>query len=59
MVLEWYSPNSGAFDNVGWWNSANCLTVISEFATRTSNSSFNSEISNIYAKNNIEKLRGK
>ena len=31
-LQEWYNPSSGLWDTVGWWNGANCMTVIADLA---------------------------
>ena len=31
-LQSWYDPAAGMWDTTGWWNSANCLTVLADFA---------------------------
>ncbi|MCJ1475254.1 hypothetical protein MMC13_003916 [Lambiella insularis] len=32
VLQNWYNTSSGLWDTTGWWNSANCLTVLADFA---------------------------
>ena len=32
-LQSWYNNKTGIWDSTGWWNSANCLTVLSDYAT--------------------------
>lgn len=32
-LQTWYDPDEGLWDTTGWWNSANCLTVLADFYT--------------------------
>lgn len=32
VLQDWYNPGSGIWDTCGWWNGANCMTVIGDLA---------------------------
>jgi predicted alpha-1,6-mannanase (GH76 family) len=42
----WYNTNTGIWNTTGWWNSANCLTVIGDLAALDSTVKF--EVSEVY-----------
>ncbi|KAL2121567.1 hypothetical protein VTJ04DRAFT_5594 [Mycothermus thermophilus] len=31
-LQRWYNPSTGIWDSTGWWNGANCLTVLVDWA---------------------------
>jgi predicted alpha-1,6-mannanase (GH76 family) len=31
-LLSWYNTGTGLWETTGWWNNANCLTVLADFA---------------------------
>lgn len=58
-LQEWYNPTSGLWNTCGWWNGANCMTVIADLAAADSsimgtatyvfnNTYFNAPFSNPY-----------
>ncbi len=51
-LMQWYNNGSGQWDTTGWWNSANALTAIIDYKSRTGSSSYNDIISNTYNHNN-------
>lgn len=32
VLQDWYNPSNGIWDTCGWWNGANCMTVIGDLA---------------------------
>lgn len=37
VLQQWYNTTSGLWDTCGWWNGANCMTVIADLAAVDSN----------------------
>jgi predicted alpha-1,6-mannanase (GH76 family) len=47
VLQSWYNTNTGTWNTTGWWNSANCITVIGDLAAV--DSSVKSQVSAVYA----------
>ncbi|KAI1273182.1 glycoside hydrolase family 76 protein [Xylaria sp. FL0933] len=46
-LQSWYNSGSGLWDSTGWWNSANCLTVLADYAVQNPSSAASLSIPNI------------
>ncbi|KAI1755580.1 glycoside hydrolase family 76 protein [Xylaria castorea] len=46
-LQTWYNQGTGLWDGTGWWNSANCLTVLADYAVENPNSAASLGIPNI------------
>ena len=47
VLQTWYNTSTGIWDTTGWWNGANCLTVIGDLAAL--DSSVKSQVTAVYA----------
>lgn len=49
-LQTWYSQKSGLYASPsGWWNAANSITVLADYAMDTGDNSYNSDIANTFA----------
>lgn len=49
-LQRWYSESSGLYASpTGWWNAANSITVLANYARVTGDTSYNSAIANTFA----------
>jgi len=50
-LAGFYNEDTGLYDTLGWWNSANALTATIDYALATGDRSHDKEIANTYAAN--------
>jgi predicted alpha-1,6-mannanase (GH76 family) len=46
-LQSWYNPGEGLWNTAGWWNGANCLTVLADYAIATPKGTRNQDLVNI------------
>lgn len=46
-LQKWYNKTTGIYDTTGWWNSANCITVLGNLAAADPSSKIN--VSSVFA----------
>lgn len=51
QLQSWYNPQTGLWETTGWWNSANALSGLIDFARTTHNQSYDSIIARTYTAN--------
>jgi len=44
----WYTPSTGLFQSTGWWNSANAITVLVDYARVSKTTQYNALIANTF-----------
>lgn len=47
-LQQWYDPAQGAYRTTGWWNSANALTALVDYARISKSTEFNFLIANTF-----------
>ena len=45
----WYDPSTGLYKTTGWWNSANAITVLVDYARVSKTADYNSVLANTFA----------
>lgn len=48
-LQTWYNESSGLWDTTGWWNSANCLTVLGDFYALDPQEASNLGLNEVYS----------
>ncbi|KAI1179413.1 glycoside hydrolase family 76 protein [Nemania sp. FL0916] len=46
-LQSWYDQGTGLWDTTGWWNSANCLTMLADYAAENAQSATSLSIPNV------------
>ncbi|KAI1430363.1 glycoside hydrolase family 76 protein [Xylaria sp. FL1777] len=46
-LQTWYDQSTGLWDTTGWWNSANCLTMLADYAIQNPQSAASLSIPNV------------
>jgi predicted alpha-1,6-mannanase (GH76 family) len=47
-LQTWYDPSTGLYKTTGWWNSANSITVLVDYARLTKSTEYNSVLANTF-----------
>lgn len=50
-LQSWYNPDTGLWDKVDWWHSANALETLIDFTSRSGNPAYKDVIANTFNKN--------
>ena len=48
-LQQWYKPSSGLYETTGWWNSANAITVLADYARVSGSTEYNPTFANTFA----------
>lgn len=49
-LQTWYDPSTGLYKTTGWWNSANAITVLVDYARVSRSKEYNPILANAFAK---------
>ena len=47
-LQTWYDPSTGLYKTTGWWNSANAITVLVDYARVSKSTEYNSIVANTF-----------
>jgi predicted alpha-1,6-mannanase (GH76 family) len=47
-LQTWYDPSTGLYKTTGWWNSANSITVLADYARVSKSTEYNSVFANTF-----------
>jgi predicted alpha-1,6-mannanase (GH76 family) len=47
-LQQWYKPSSGLYETTGWWNSANAITVLADYARVSGSTEYNPTFANTF-----------
>ncbi|KAB8239085.1 hypothetical protein ETB97_004962 [Aspergillus alliaceus] len=48
-LQTWYNPSTGIWNTCGWWNGANCMTVLADLALVDDSESVNETVKGVFA----------
>jgi len=51
VLQSWYNPTTGLWETTGWWNSANALYTVIDYASYTKSTSYNDVIATTFRMN--------
>eukprot|EP01111_Echinosteliopsis_oligospora_P006376 TRINITY_DN20484_c0_g1_i1.p1 TRINITY_DN20484_c0_g1~~TRINITY_DN20484_c0_g1_i1.p1 ORF type:complete len:350 (+),score=77.14 TRINITY_DN20484_c0_g1_i1:22-1071(+) len=58
QLMEWYDPMQGQWNEVGWWHSGNCLTVVIDYCLASGDQSYQEFVQEIFALNQVFNFEG-
>lgn len=53
-LQQWYNPATGLYNTTGWWNSANAITVVTDYMRASGSKKYTGVLSNAYKQAQIE-----